>query len=497
MKGVGRMKTIGRIGSRLAGLEYSLGRVRTGDKLSLEREPGNPHDSNAIRVSCGESKIGYIERKDAAWIAPLLDAGLIGIKATPTVSGEHTGTPVELTVKTTCKGDTVIFSPNRDDSPQAVLHNSLLAVYLNIKSYSAETLKSVTQRLPYMSQGSGMLPETALIYRIILATIQKMENRPAPCMGGRLREIFKEMNTGSAILCEGISIVPLFGKKDSGCAYMNCGEALDGNTLSIQELNESGVVSTLTATNKGDMPVFIIGGQGLKGAKQDRIVNVSIIIDIKMSVSVPVSCVEARRWNYSGDKAFRKTNLASPSIRYCLSETVNKNVKASKAYNSNQGKIWETVDKVAEDANVKSETACLNDVYDSYDKRLKDFSEKVRYPDKACGIAVFKGPKLVSVDFFQHPELMKANWDDIVRSVALGTVDAFRKQTKTPPVFDEGKSTSGIKKFLDGIAEAAAAPEKSPGRGRYIRSQSDKHEAGILIDDDELVHLSAYKIKKG
>ncbi len=486
-----KMKTIGTIHSHLAGLEYTSAQVQAGDKLTLEREPANQHDSNAIKVMNENERIGYLNRQDAFWLAPLMDGGLIELKAITQHGGSHTGTPVELVIKTTSRGETIL-NPNKQDSPKAVLHNSLLTIYFNLDGYSGDTLKKVVSQYSTMMGDVLMLPETKLIFNIIVTRLKELENRPVPGVTDKLRDFFKEINFGQAISNEGVTVVPLFGKIDDDCKYMSCGDALDKELLNVQEVNESGVVSTLSATNRGEKPVFIISGQGLKGAKQDRIVNVSIIIDIKTEIKVPVSCVEARRWHYSNDNVFRKSNVAAPGVRYCMSLGVNESLKAFKTYSGDQGAVWDSVDKVAEEKGVKSKTACLNDVFDNYDKRLKDFSEKIKYPEKACGLAVFNGSKLVSVDYFGHPELMKASWDDIVRSVALGAVEPVNKTASKRQA--SLKADQEIKKFLEGILDNAAGPEQSPGKGQYVRSQSKKHEAGLLIDDDKLVHLSAYKI---
>lgn len=42
----------------------------------LEREPENPYDPNAIKVFYEDTHIGYVERGQAVWIAPDLDAGM-------------------------------------------------------------------------------------------------------------------------------------------------------------------------------------------------------------------------------------------------------------------------------------------------------------------------------------------------------------------------------------------------------------------------------------
>ena len=46
-----------------------------GAPLSLERDPGNEHDPNAIQVLAGDDQIGWVPRELAAELAPQLDAG--------------------------------------------------------------------------------------------------------------------------------------------------------------------------------------------------------------------------------------------------------------------------------------------------------------------------------------------------------------------------------------------------------------------------------------
>jgi hypothetical protein len=45
----------------------------------LEREPGNPHDSNAIKVMSGGSHIGYIPKEIAADLAVTMDSGVYNV----------------------------------------------------------------------------------------------------------------------------------------------------------------------------------------------------------------------------------------------------------------------------------------------------------------------------------------------------------------------------------------------------------------------------------
>jgi ARG and Rhodanese-Phosphatase-superfamily-associated Protein domain len=59
--------------------------------------------------------------------------------------------------------------------------------------------------------------------------------------------------------------------------------------------------------NKLDTDVLILDGEELVGAKQNRIVNTTIIIGRGREVVIPVSCVEQGRWS-NKSKNFKSSN---------------------------------------------------------------------------------------------------------------------------------------------------------------------------------------------
>ena len=66
--------------SPLAGFRYHAAaelwrELRVGDRLELEREPGNVHDANAVAVLWRGRKLGYVRRRDNAALAWGLDRG--------------------------------------------------------------------------------------------------------------------------------------------------------------------------------------------------------------------------------------------------------------------------------------------------------------------------------------------------------------------------------------------------------------------------------------
>ncbi|MFA6293999.1 MAG: HIRAN domain-containing protein [Victivallales bacterium] len=182
------MSTVGIIHSHLTGPEYEPIQLNSGEKLILEREPENRNDANAIKVMNGGGRIGYLNRQDAVWLAPLMDGWLVELKVTPLRCGHDVGIPVELIVKTTSRGEAML-SPNRGDSPQAVLHNSMLTVYFNLEGYSKETLKKVLSQYSSVTCEVKMLPATLLILNIITTRMKELEYSLAPAVNDRLMHV--------------------------------------------------------------------------------------------------------------------------------------------------------------------------------------------------------------------------------------------------------------------------------------------------------------------
>ena len=66
--------------SPLAGSQYyAVGtfwqRLQVGDELSLQREPGNRHDTYAVRVDWQGHQLGYLPRSQNRAVADAMDSG--------------------------------------------------------------------------------------------------------------------------------------------------------------------------------------------------------------------------------------------------------------------------------------------------------------------------------------------------------------------------------------------------------------------------------------
>lgn len=77
---------------------------------------------------------------------------------------------------------------------------------------------------------------------------------------------------------ENMAVAPLFSPVKGGPSYVTMKEALEGGVLLVTEVGEGGSVPELKVRNSGDKPVLLLDGEEVSGAKQNRVLNTTILI---------------------------------------------------------------------------------------------------------------------------------------------------------------------------------------------------------------------------
>lgn len=111
----------------------------------------------------------------------------------------------------------------------------------------------------------------------------------------KYREVIK---VGARQSHKNMTIYCLLAAEESTVDFVTLDEALDKGFLSITELDDTGSVPELRVTNKSDRKVLMLDGEKLVGAKQNRVLNVTVLIAAQSETIIPVSCVEQGRWSY-------------------------------------------------------------------------------------------------------------------------------------------------------------------------------------------------------
>ena len=114
---------------------------------------------------------------------------------------------------------------------------------------------------------------------------------------------FESIKVGEPNHFGGLTIYPLFrnGSPPAQPDYMLLEEAVVRGVARVTELGQGGSVPELRFENLGERPVLLLDGEELVGAKQNRVLNLTILAPAKQAVVIPVSCVEAGRWHAESD----------------------------------------------------------------------------------------------------------------------------------------------------------------------------------------------------
>lgn len=288
-----------------------------------------------------------------------------------------------------------------------------------------------------------------------------------------------------------LSMVPLFAEASSKLEYSLLDEALADGTAVIEEVSESGSVPELLFRNTGTKPVFVVDGEELLGAKQNRIVNISIMVPAKTDLKIPVSCVEAGRWNRTSRqfKSASRTHFAAGRARKM--REVNASMNAGRARRSDQGRVWSEIDEKAERMQARSSTSAAAEMYNVHRASLDEYLDAFHVEEGQVGTVFMIEGHNHGIDLFDSSTAAVAMHPKLVESYALDAID-FGKDGKGEET-DEMLMTRA-NTFLKQIADAQKQPFAAIGMGKDLRFEGEELTGGALEVDDQCVHLCAFRL---
>ena len=117
-------------------------------------------------------------------------------------------------------------------------------------------------------------------------------------MDSILKDYLLNIETVSPQEFKNMSVIGLKTPPQNDLEFLSLEDALKEDLITITEVDKSGTVPDLKAINRSDIPVLLLDGEELVGAKQNRVLNTSILLKENSEFVVPVSCTEEGRWSY-------------------------------------------------------------------------------------------------------------------------------------------------------------------------------------------------------
>jgi len=303
-------------------------------------------------------------------------------------------------------------------------------------------------------------------------------------MGQQLAERLQGVEVAEPVEADGLQVFALRWDAGTGADYLTLDEALAAGLLEVTELSEGGSVPTLKVTNKADALAFLMAGEQLVGAKQNRVLNASILVAARSELPIPVSCVEAGRWAYRS-RSFGSGGTSSHSkLRHMMHGHVTRSYHNTGTPTSSQGEVWGEVSRKLSAMQSSSPSADLYQAYQDYSSRLDDLLGALPPPEGACGAVFAFGGRIAGVDLFDRPSTLAKLWPKLVRAYALDTLEEPSDAAKV--------SADAVRQWLGTAPGAKAQAFKSPGLGDDVRLEGDTLVGAGLVVDDHPVHVELF-----
>jgi hypothetical protein len=259
-------------------------------------------------------------------------------------------------------------------------------------------------------------------------------------------------------------------------------------------VTEGGSVPELKLKNIGDQRVLILDGEQLVGAKQNRILNTTVLVEAGDTLIIPVTCVEQGRWSYSDGRYAGKKDMSGSrhqmvaNSRRRKAEAVQVNLYSNESYVGNQGETWRDMDCVMQEMNVDSPSSAMEDIYVSREDELRTFLEALAIDqfdqsESVVGAVFTLEGKILGMDAFNRHSTARKSWEKLISSYAI---EAIRSKEKGKVDLDAAKE------FFKHILDTDMNIFSPPGLGKDVRFQSDIVVGSGLVVEDEVLHLYAF-----
>lgn len=295
-----------------------------------------------------------------------------------------------------------------------------------------------------------------------------------------ISDLIRSLEVGRPVSHGHLTIVPVYlTTVRLGSEFVPFDEAVKNGWVEVAEL-EGGRVPQVRISNRSKRTIYLMGGEILTGAKQDRILAADLLLGPgTKDLVVPVYCVEHGRWTQTTDTFTTKGNIGTFALR----------AKAQKQDVTAQSAIWDKISEENRKMGVAAPTSAYQAAYDAAPnkERIKGIEEKMtaipRLYKDTVGVVIALGGRVVSVDIFANPALFMKQWPKILRSSALSSLTHEK-----PGVLDQRASAALLRTF--------PAKEYQIKKGLDLGMDYTSVEAGTnikaLVYQGAVLHLAAF-----
>ncbi len=308
-------------------------------------------------------------------------------------------------------------------------------------------------------------------------------------MDSTITALLRGIRLGDPVGTHGLTFVPVFCKVPPGPDYLTLAEAVEADSLVVTEMDAGATVPALEAHNVSARPVLILDGEELLGAKQNRVLNTTVLIAAGSSYKLPVTCVEQGRWNMVSARFAASGHHATRNIRAINHRAVAESLRAAGGYEGAQGKVWQEVRSLHARHGVISRTEAMYDAYESRAAEVGELIGGITPLEGQNGLLALLGGEVLGLDVVSRPSAYARVHDKLARSYAVD-VTAAKAVSHTLDL-------AAAKQFVASLSEMVGTEHDSPGMGRSHRYTSESIVGSALTYRRVPVHAAFFAAKPG
>jgi hypothetical protein len=300
-----------------------------------------------------------------------------------------------------------------------------------------------------------------------------------------IQEHFASLSIGAPIVHRNLAAWPLMRPDAPLPDYLVLDEALASGVSRVTEVSEGGSVPELWFENASPRRVLLLDGEELVGARQNRVLNITILVGAGQKLVIPVSCVEQGRWSWKirDFESSKRAMYAGGRARKMAQ--VSRSLRVANARHADQGAVWDDVaDKAAEFA-VRSETGAMADVYESAGERLGEFTRRFGPRPGQVGAVFAIDGRVTGMELFDSAETWEKLGGKLAESYAMDALGSRVPAERRP-------SERQVAEFIIRVQSAPVERFDSLAEGADLRLSGAGVVGGALEADGRIVQLSAF-----
>ncbi len=305
-------------------------------------------------------------------------------------------------------------------------------------------------------------------------------------METQLETLFRGIRLGEPQLHRNMTVFPLFCDHPPGPEYLTLRQALEERLLQIGEVNENGSVSQLRVENQAGLPVLLLDGEELQGAKQNRVLNSSVLVVEQAVTLIPVSCTEQGRWSYRSRNFSDSGNVLFHRARAAKQQSVSDSLEYSQEFASNQMQVWESITELQYCTGQHSGTAAMSDVFQASRAPLDQYLQAFPCREGQRGLLVGLSGMVAGYDLLSSAEAYRHLHEKLARSYAMEAL-----LMREGP--DQATAAGQAEAFLGQVPLCHGKKYKSPGHGWDWRLSGELVVGSVLAWQETAIHAAFFR----